>query len=177
MHLHSLQHVIVMLIISTAVDGINGSGQLTAGQECFIDDGSSIIIWTTHFTKFGVTRGTSTTTTSGTTAGSAGGTGASAGASSSGGPRGFGGILGTPLTINEVSYDKCVENIARILISSDAETLPSVIIHTTRTGSVAAILSDDQPYEELNKITRVDKYLYEIPIDSDETFLMIVVTE
>jgi len=77
----------------------------------------------------------------------------------------------------EITYDRCDENIARILVSSDAENPPSVTVHTTKLGSIAAILSDEQPYEELNKITRVDKYLYEIPITSDETFLMIIVTE
>ena len=69
------------------------------------------------------------------------------------------------------------ENIAKILVSSDAENPPVVTIHTTKTGTVVAILSDEQPYEELNKITRVDKYQYEIPITSNETFLMVTVTE
>ena len=149
------------------------SAQLGPDQECFIDDGFSIIVYATHNTAFGVHRSTSTSSGSSTPGNGNGSTGVGPGA----GVGGFGGILGTPLTINEITYDRCEENIAKILVSSDAELSPSVTIHTTKTGSIAAILSDDQPYEELNKITRVDKYLYEIPVTSDETFLMVIVTE
>ena len=153
------------------------NGNWVLGQDTILSnvnvDGNfcQVVFESDHYSNKSVSAKKSTPST----AGSAGGTGNSAGAGAGAG--GFGGILGTPLTINEVSYDKCDENIARILISTDAESLPSVTVHTTRAGSIAAILSDDQPYEELNKITRVDKYLYELPIASDETFLMIVVTE
>ncbi|MEK6930657.1 MAG: hypothetical protein AABZ37_00575, partial [Thermoproteota archaeon] len=66
---------------------------------------------------------------------------------------------------------------ATILVSSDADKAPSVTVHTAKSGSVIAKLADNQPYEQSNKITKIDKYLYEIPITSDETFLMVVVTE
>ncbi|MCH9041875.1 MAG: hypothetical protein IIB80_06950, partial [Thaumarchaeota archaeon] len=164
------QSVVLITTICNEDSLDSASAQLESGQECIFDDDSSIIIWTRHLTSFGVHKASAVNNT-----GSAGATGASPGTGAGAG--GFGGILGTPLTINEISYDKCAENIARILIFSDATNPPSVTVHTTRTGSVAAILSDEQPYEELNKITRVDKYLYEIPIASDETFLMIIVTE
>jgi len=147
-------------------------------NECFIDGDTHFIIWTDHWTKFGVTKKSTSVSASDSTGLSGGGGGTGKGPGSSGaGAGGFGGILGTPLTINEVSYDKCDENIAKILVSSDAENPPVVTIHTTKTGTVIAVLSDEQPYEELNKITRVDKYLYEIPITSNETFLMVTVTE
>jgi len=150
---------------------------LGSNDECFIEtDDDDFVIWTNHFTKFGVSKKSiASSTGDGPKSGGGGGTGKSAGAGA--GTGGFGGILGTPLTINEVSYDKCNENIARILVSSDAENPPVVTIHTTKTGTVIAVLSDEQPYEELNKITRTDKYLYEIPITSSETFLMVTVTE
>ncbi|GBL41537.1 hypothetical protein EMGBD3_09050 [Nitrosarchaeum sp.] len=51
---------------------------------------------------------------------------------------GFGGILGTSLTINEINYDRCVENMATILVSSDADKAPSVTVHTAKSGSVIA---------------------------------------
>jgi hypothetical protein len=117
--------------------------------------------------------GTSTSGTSGTSGGG-GRTGVSGGGSGAGG---FAGILGTPLTINEITYDKCDEHIARILVSSDADNPPSVVLHTTKSGTVYAKLAQVQPYEETNKITKVDRYLYEVPIASDESFLMVVVTE
>ncbi|QDI88856.1 hypothetical protein Nisw_04640 [Candidatus Nitrosopumilus sp. SW] len=147
---------------------------LGSNNECKIDVGGDLVVWTNHFTKFGASKSSSSTSPS---EGKSGG-GGNVGVGPSGrGLGGFGGILGTPLTINEVSYDKCDENIAKILVSSDAEKPPVVTIHTTKTGTVIAVLSDEQPYEELNKITRVDKYLYEIPITSNETFLMVTVTE
>ena len=66
---------------------------------------------------------------------------------------------------------------ATILVSSDADKAPSVTVHTSKSGSILATLANIQPYEQSNKITKLDKYLYEIPITSDETFLMVVVTE
>ncbi|MCV0393625.1 MAG: hypothetical protein K5790_10125, partial [Nitrosopumilus sp.] len=107
--------------------------------------------------------------------GSPGGGGGRSGAGSS--SAGFGGVLGTSLAINEVSYDKCNENIARILVSSDADEAPSVVLHTTKTGTVYAKLADNQPFEEINKLSKVDKYVYEAPIASDETFMMVIVSE
>ncbi|KFM20800.1 hemagglutinin-hemolysin-like protein [Marine Group I thaumarchaeote SCGC RSA3] len=156
-------------------DSASGLGD---NNECKIEVDGDLVIWTDHFTKFGVSKKSSSVSASTTSTPSGGGGNTGVGPSGKGaGVGGFGGILGTPLTINEVSYDKCDENIARILVSSDAENPPIVTIHTTKTGTVIAVLSDEQPYEELNKITRVDKYVYEIPITSNETFLMVTVTE
>jgi len=146
---------------------------LSPGEECIFDDGTDFIVWTTHATTFG--HGHSSSSGGGSNGGNGhgatgvGGLGAGAG--------GFGGILGTLLTINEITYDRCEEYMATILVSSDADNAPSVTVHTARSGSVLAKLADTQPYEQSNKITKLDKYLYEIPITSDETFLMVVVTE
>ncbi|MEK7211097.1 MAG: hypothetical protein AAB731_00515, partial [Patescibacteria group bacterium] len=100
------------------IDGINGAGQLKANQECFKDDGSRIYVWTTHLTQFGVAKGTSSSSSSGTASsasssgnGGGGNTGVGPGGASRG-LGGFGGILGTSLTINEINYDRCVENMA-----------------------------------------------------------------
>ncbi|MGY5151579.1 MAG: hypothetical protein ACW9XA_04865 [Candidatus Nitrosopumilus sp. bin_6a] len=164
------------------IDGINGAGQLKAGQECWKDDGSHIYIWTTHLTQFGVAKGTSSSSatssssdTSSSSSGGGGRTGVSGGAGAS--AAGFGGILGSPLAINEISYDKCSDNMAKILISSDADVPPTVRVSTAKSGVVFGTLSDIQPYAELNEFSAVDKYLYEIPISSDESFMMVVVTE
>jgi len=151
--------------------------QLSAGQACVYDDGTDFIIWTTHATAFGHGHKSSTSSsTSSASSTSSGGSGRT-GVGPSGTGRSIGGILSTPLTINEITYDRCEANMATVLVSSDADTAPSVTVHTAKSGSVLAKLADNQPYEQSNKITKIDKYLYEIPISSDETFLMIVVTE
>ncbi len=66
---------------------------------------------------------------------------------------------------------------ARIIVSSDAEAPPTVILHTSKSGTVRAQLSAVQPFEERNQLTKIDRYVYEAPITSDETFMMVVVTE
>ena len=38
---------------------------------------------------------------------------------------GFGGFLSTSLAINEIYYDKCVDNMAKIIVSSDADAPPT----------------------------------------------------
>ncbi|MGY5142851.1 MAG: hypothetical protein ACW9XH_00005, partial [Candidatus Nitrosopumilus sp. bin_32a] len=111
----------------------------------------------------------------GTGSGSSGGGGRTGGAS--GGMGGFGGILGSPLAINEISYDKCNDNMARILVSSDADVPPTIKVSTAKSGVVYGTLAEIQPYEELNKFSTVDRYLYEIPISSEESFMMVSVTE
>jgi len=154
--------------------------QLSVGEECSIDNGSDLIIWTTHATTFGSARGSSTSsssTSSSTSSGSSGGGGAIGSSGTGAGAGGFGGILGTPLAINEISYDKCSENMARIIISSDADVPPTVKVATAKSGVVFATLAEIQPYEELNKFSTVDRYLYELPISSDESFMMVSVTE
>ena len=154
--------------------------QLAGSGECVFDDGKDLIIWTTHFTSFGDARGASKASPgsgpSGTS-GSSGGGGISGASSAGAGAGGFGGILGTPLAINEISYDKCSENMAKIIISSDADVPPTVKVATAKSGVVFATLAEIQPYEELNKFSTVDRYLYELPISSDESFMMVSVTE
>ncbi|MFQ5782355.1 MAG: hypothetical protein ACE5GR_04805, partial [Nitrosopumilus sp.] len=169
--------VTFITITCNADDLATVKAQLGGTGECKFDDGSDLIIWTTHWTSFGDSRKSAKSTSSaGPSAGPSGGGGAT-GTGPSGGIGGFGGILGTPLAINEVSYDRCTENMARILVSSDADEPPSVILHTTRSGTVYATLAEEQPFEEFNQFSRVDKYVYEAPIASDETFFMVVVTE
>ncbi|WP_048103521.1 Ig-like domain-containing protein [Candidatus Nitrosopumilus sediminis] len=153
---------------------------LPAGiHECFIVIGDDIVVYTDHFTKFGVSKKSTShsSVTGGAGTGGSGRTGVGPGAAGTSRVGGFGGLLDTPLTINEVSYDKCNENMARILVSSDADTPPTVKISTAKSGVVYATLAQVQPYEDINKFSTIDKYLYELPISSDESFLMISVTE
>ena len=67
----------------------------------------------------------------------------------------------------------CDENIARILVTSDDDSLLTVTLQTTKSGTVVAKLAQYQPFVEQNKFTIVDKYLFEAPLDPEETFLII----
>ena len=66
---------------------------------------------------------------------------------------------------------------ARILVSIDSEEYPEVKLHTTKLGTITAKLSDVQPYEQQNLLTKQDKYVYEASISSDEIFMMVSVKE
>ena len=93
------------------------------------------------------------------------------------GSSGFAGFLSTPLAINEIYYDKCADNMAKITVTSDADAPPTVRVSTAKSGVVIATLSEVQPYAELNEFSDLDRYVYEIPISSEESFLMVVATE
>ncbi|MEX0861815.1 hypothetical protein, partial [Nitrosopumilus sp.] len=166
--------------VCNADDFTTVNAQLGGTGECKFDNGSDLIIWTTHATTFGDSRGASKGTPSSggdssSTSGSSGGGGSSGGSTVS--TSGFGGILGSPLAINEISYDKCTDNMARILVSSNADVPPTVKVTTAKSGVIFATLAEVQPYEDLNKFSTVDRYVYEIPIASDESFIMVTVTE
>ncbi|MCV0373288.1 MAG: hypothetical protein K5793_07015, partial [Nitrosarchaeum sp.] len=153
---------------------------LGTNDECIIQVGDNLVVWTDHFTKFGVSKKStsSTSSDSGSSGASSGGGRTGVGPSGTGrGVGGFGGILATPLTIHEITYDRCEDYTATILVSSDADLPPEITIHTSKSGTLQGTLAENQPYEELNKLTKIDKYLYEIPIASDETFMMIIATE
>ena len=66
---------------------------------------------------------------------------------------------------------------AKIIVSSDADAPPTVRVSTAKAGVVIATLSEVQPYAELNEFSSLDRYVYEIPLSSDESFLMVVATE
>ena len=70
-----------------------------------------------HATTFGDSRSRSTSTSSGDSSSFSGGGGITG--VSGAGASGVGGVTRSPLAINEISYDKCLENMARIIISSD----------------------------------------------------------
>jgi len=104
--------------------------------------------------------------------GSARGTGIGPG---SPGASSFGVILFSPLQIHKISYDVCTENMATILVANDDAMIPTVTLQTTKSGTVVAQLASEQPFEEKNKFTTVDKYLFVAPLDPKETFFMVQV--
>jgi len=147
----------------------------------FADDANfcEVTIDSEHYSKKAVSSKRSTSPGSPGTGGDSGSTGKSGSSAGGSGASsgGFAGILGSPLAINEISYDKCNDNMARILVSSDADVPPTVKVSTAKSGVVYGTLAEVQPYEDLNKFSTVDRYLYEVPITSEESFMMVVVTE
>ena len=111
---------------------------------------------------------------------SGGGGGSSGGHSTSVGPgsssvSGFGIFLSTPLKIHEISYDICTENMVAILVANDDAIVPTVTLQTTKSGTIEAVLATEQPFEEKNEFTTVDKYLFVAPLDPKESFFMVQV--
>jgi hypothetical protein len=102
--------------------------------------------------------------------GAAGGVGVGPG---SPGASGFGVILFSPLKIHEISYDVCSENMVAILVANDDAVIPTITLQTTRSGTIEAVLATEQPFEERNKFTTIDKYLFLAPLDPNETFIMV----
>jgi hypothetical protein len=168
----------ITFITATCNSDIAATALPSGANECSIVVEDDVVIWTDHFTKFGASkRSSSTASTSSSDNGGSGRTGTGPGGAGSGGYAGFTGILSTNLAINEVSYDKCTDNMARILVSSDADIPPTLKVSTAKSGVVYPTLAEVQPYEDLNKFSTVDRYLYEIPISTEESFMMIVATQ
>ena len=142
-------------------------------------DFCEVIFESDHYSQKAVSSKRTTSPGSSSSSGDSGsGSSGSSGGSGGGGASvGFAGILETPLSINEVSYDKCRENMVRILVSSDAELPPTVTMYTAKSGTVQATLAEIQPFAESNQITNIDRYVYEAPIAEDELFFTIRVTE
>ena len=65
---------------------------------------------------------------------------------------------------------------ASIRVTNDAAAVPTVTLQTIQSGPVIATLAKGQPYEEQSKLTTIDRYLFEAPLDPQETFFMVKVT-
>jgi len=140
-------------------------------EECKIDSGKDLVIWTLHFTSFGTftissTSGTSGGTTVGTTTSSA--SFFSEGNSGGGGviSSGSGGIITGQVHLYKVTWDKCDENVLRIVAGPSDENL-SVKLRTVTSGLVEVNLAEVQPYDT--------KLVYEAKLDSDVTFVQVQV--
>ncbi|MBI5697536.1 MAG: hypothetical protein HZC29_03370, partial [Thaumarchaeota archaeon] len=158
----------------------SATAQLVGSSECVIDDGADLVIWTTHFTKYGSTKPTtsSSSTSSGSTStggssGGAGGGGGGGGATS--GEGGFGGKLVTPLTIYEITYDVCEQNMVRIIagVSGSEAQAPYVKIRTPLKEVYSATLAQYQPYADANKVLPISRYVYEAPLDPKLNFFIV----
>src|SRR6185437_13497901 len=151
------------------------SGVPSGANECKINVGSDLVVWTKHFTGFGTwsSSSSSSSTSSGTSAASSGagggavGVGPSSGQSGSGASGiGQGGIL-PDLKILDVSYDTCDTNTVKILVAY-SDNNPSVILRTSITGVVQAVPAKEQPFAAENENATTKKLVYEAPINSKE---------
>jgi len=135
-------------------------------EECKIDNGNDLIIWTLHFTSFGTSSPTpssqSSTSGSTSTSFSKGGGGGSRGGSP---VAGFGGIISNSVRLYEVSWDKCNENIMRIIAGPQEEDL--IVKVRTATGLADVIRAEEQPYAK--------KIIFEVILDPGEPFVHVQV--
>jgi len=153
------------------------SGMPSGANECKINVGSDLAVWTKHFTGFGTWSSSSSSSSSSSAApaassssgagGGAVGAGPSSGQSGPGASGiGQGGIL-ADLKILDVSYDTCDTNTVKILVEY-SDNNPSVILRTSITGVVQAVPAKEQPFAAENENATTKKLVYEAPINSKE---------
>ncbi len=153
----------------------------SGSNECKINVGSDLIVWTNHFTGFATwTSSTSTPGTAPSTSTSGAGGGATgAGASGTGASASSnGGGAGPYLKIQKISYDVCDKQIVRIQVATEVNsTNPMVIVRTSITGVVTAKLVADQPYAQENVNATIRKLVYEASINPKETSFEVLALE
>jgi len=154
------------------------SGMPSGANECKINAGSDLAVWTKHFTGFGTWSSSSSSSTSTSSAapavssssgagGGAVGSGPSSGQSGPGASGiGQGGIL-PELKILDVSYDTCDTNTVKILVAY-SDNNPSVILRTSISGVVQATSAKEQPFAAENENATTKRIVYEAPINSKE---------
>gem|GEM_PF-1738380 len=173
---------VVTEITTTCTDDTQTTNNnLPAGGNCKIsnDGNGNLIVWTKHFTGFATwssaTSARSSPSSVGTSNGAGAGsvsTGPSVGASSTEGE--FGGILLPQLEIDQVSYDVCDKNMARIIVGTDSDEVPSVILRSSISGVVSAQLAQEQPFLNDNLNATIKKYVYDVAINPQEKSFEVV---
>ena len=180
-------------IATTCTDDTQATNDnLPAGGDCKINVGSDLHVWTKHFTGFvtwSSSAGASSESTSSTSSGSAGGGGAgstgtgpggnsassnSAAGTSSSTEGDFGGELLPQLTIYDISYDMCTNDTAKIVVGTDSDQVPSVILRSSLSGVVSAQLDANQPFLAQNENATIKKYLYDVSINTQEKSFEVV---
>ncbi|MGH9910187.1 MAG: hypothetical protein ACRD32_06065, partial [Nitrososphaerales archaeon] len=76
-------------------------------------------------------------------------------------------------SVHRVEYDVCTQNIVKILATHDSSSPPRIQLLTTKSGVIDATLSSNQPFANQNKLTLVDRYLFEAPLSKGETVFTI----
>ncbi len=157
------------------------SGIPLGSNECKINVGQDLVVWTNHFTGF--VTWSSSTSSSGTSTSSSSSTGSLGGGGATGvGPSGFagtsgagaglssgtfGGKLAPELKILSVSYDVCSANTVKIFVEYGDDN-PSVILRSSISGIVQTQPASEQPYAIQNQNSTIQRLVYEAPINSKE---------
>jgi len=171
--------VTIIDTICDADDLTTVNSQLDSGEECYIDDGSDLIIWTTHLTTFGTAKSSSTSiTTSTTLITGRGATGVSVPGAGLIGTlptpfHEFGTVLATDMNILTVTYDACDSNLVRILIGTDGVRPPLVKIHSSLEGiaDTKLILEPEIIQKSLHEEFNI--FVYEGEIPANEEFFIV----
>jgi len=142
-------------------------------NECKMDVGSDLIVWTNHFTGFTTWTSSVVSTSSGTSLSSTGwggsGVGAAVGTGASSTSDAAG--AGPYLRISKVSYDVCTTKEAKIEVDFDATDVnPTVMLRTSITGIADAKPVLDQPFAQENLNGSIKKLVYEASLDSRNSF-------
>ena len=157
--------------ITNLCDSDSVSGMPSGANECKINVGSDLVVWTRHFTGFATWSSSSASSGKSSFAPSSAGAGSigigPSGPSSTADAEGFAGILAPVLNIDSISYDMCKNDTVKILVEYSGNN-PSVILRTSLTGIVQASPASQQPYAQDNVNATVQKIIYEAPIDPKE---------
>ena len=148
------------------------SGVPAGANECKINVGNDLVVWTKHFTGFGSWG--SSSSSSGASTGGAGGGGGGGGGYTGAGTSQYGTTEGaivanltSALKILNVSYDTCNTNMVKILVAY-SNSNPSVMIRSSMSGVVQAELAKEQPFAAENQNATIQKLVYEVPINAKE---------
>jgi hypothetical protein len=164
--------------ITSVCTSDTASGIPSGANECKINVGNDLAVWTNHFTGFGTW---SSSSSGGGSSGAAGAASTGGGGATGAGPSGaagigagtgtstgeFGGTLAS-LKILSVSYDICDTKTVKILVQY-TDSNPSVILRSSVSGIVQTQPSSEQPYASENQNSTIQKLVYEAPLDSKET--------
>lgn len=168
-------NVVLITTQCTADDLATVTAQLGGTGECVYNNGSDMIIWTTHFTRFGTAKSTSSSAGSSAPSATSSAGGGGGGGGGGVGVSGLGGKLVSPLTIYEISYDVCEQNMVRIIVGTSGSDAPppNVKIRTPLNEVYSATLVKDQPFTEENKVFQTSRYVYEAPLDRKLNFFIV----
>jgi hypothetical protein len=148
------------------------SPTLVAGQACYIEEGSDLVIYTTHFTRFGNAKATTTTSTQAADASNVAGRGIIGVKSQPSGTASTPSIPSSSVKIVEISYDVCKENMAKLIVLSTGKA-PLVTIRGIKSGLTQTKLIESNPYNQQNRINGESLYVFEAPISKKENYLYV----
>ncbi|MEO9276330.1 MAG: hypothetical protein ABI340_00920, partial [Nitrososphaera sp.] len=152
---------------------------LPVGGSCKIDVGPDLVVWTNHSTGW-VTwtlspsppQPTPQQPSIPTSLGGGYGTGISTQGAIGAGT--LEGALAVPVTLYDVTYDRCEQNMVKITVGSSDQTVPRVLV-TTPSGITEAKVSSSQPYAELYNLTQTNVLVYDAPLKAQTSSFQLLI--